>query len=200
MKRSSFGITSSDVPLSERTTLGAEQEAWVRAEIMNSTAHFTLVGAGIQFLPYDRPQEFFYPGSLMAVLATTNPKTRRLGSSELVLISGDVHYGEILIDPCTEHLQGYRLKEYTSSGLSHSEAEWPYLGVIYYYYNMYMVPPRFNVVLSHQTDADRWMNRNYAMINFELGDSIEDSKLHFELKDVQGRTVLKDSLGRDYFL
>lgn len=62
-----------------------------------------------------------------------------------MLLSGDVHYGEILTDPCSEYLQGYVVKEYTSSGLSHSEAEWPYLGKVLYYKNMYMVPPRFNV-------------------------------------------------------
>lgn len=40
------------------------------------------------------------------------------------------------------------MKEYTSSGLSHSESEWPYIGKLLYYKNMYMVPPRFNVAAS----------------------------------------------------
>lgn len=62
-----------------------------------------------------------------------------------MLISGDVHYGEIITDPCTEHLQGYVVKEFTSSGLSHADGDWPYIGSLYYYEIMLKVGPQYSV-------------------------------------------------------
>ena len=59
----------------ERTTLGDVQEKWLREEIMNSTAHFTILGAGIQMIPDDRHQELFYKKSLLKILTATNSKT-----------------------------------------------------------------------------------------------------------------------------
>lgn len=50
-----------------------------------------------------------------------------------------------------------------------------------------------------QRDEDRWMLRNYALFDFELGESIEMSKLHFYLKDVKGNVVLQDSIDHSYF-
>lgn len=43
------------------------------------------------------------------------------------------------------------------------------------------------------------MKRNYAIIDFELGATKETSKLLFYLKDVDGNTVLQDTLTSDYF-
>ena len=43
------------------------------------------------------------------------------------------------------------------------------------------------------------MKRNYGIIDFELGDTMETSKLKFYLKDIDGNTVLQDSLDRSYF-
>ena len=43
----------------ERTALGDVQDKWLREEIMNSTAHFTIIGARIQMIRDDRHQELF---------------------------------------------------------------------------------------------------------------------------------------------
>lgn len=43
------------------------------------------------------------------------------------------------------------------------------------------------------------MKRNYAIIDFELGETKETSKLHFYLKDVKGETVLQDTLTQEHF-
>lgn len=64
--------------MSEKDSLGPEQEAWLKEEIRNSNAHFTLIAAGIQMLANDRPgQEHFYPKSVLALLSVANPRTRR---------------------------------------------------------------------------------------------------------------------------
>lgn len=41
----------------------------------------------------------------------------------MLLLSGDVHLANIFMTPCAA-LTGYRLAEYTSSGLSHSIKNW----------------------------------------------------------------------------
>lgn len=50
-----------------------------------------------------------------------------------------------------------------------------------------------------QRDEDRWMKRNYGVIDFELGETKETSKLHLYIKDVDGNTVLRDTLTKDNF-
>lgn len=74
---SADGPEDDSVPEEEKSTLGSEQEKWVREEIQNSTAHFTIVAGGIQFIPDDRKQEHFFKKSLLNILSATNPKTRR---------------------------------------------------------------------------------------------------------------------------
>lgn len=118
----------------------------MRQEILNSEAYFTVVGAGVQILPDDRDQERIYDLSKQALLQAYNPNTSSLlPDLELVLISGDVHYGEILSDPCTQYTHGEPLQEFTSSGISHSDGEYPYIGAVPYVLGMFSTPDSFSV-------------------------------------------------------
>ena len=53
--------------------------------------------------------------------------------------------GEILEDPCTVHTHGYALTEYTSSGITHSEGEFPYIGSVIYWLQDLFVPQVYSV-------------------------------------------------------
>lgn len=53
--------------------------------------------------------------------------------------------GEILTDPCTVHTHGYPVMEYTSSGITHAEGEFPYVGASIYWIQDLLVPPIFSV-------------------------------------------------------
>ena len=39
--------------------------------------------------------------------------------SNVIFVSGDVHYGQVYLSPC-EHKLGYRIPEICSSGMSHA--------------------------------------------------------------------------------
>lgn len=104
-----------------------------------------------------------------------------------------MHYGEFITDPCTEHLQGYVVKEITSSGLSHSGGDWPYIGPLFYHKITLNVPPRYSA------ETDRYIHRNYGILDFQLGDTIEQSKLHATVRDLEGKTVLQEFFTRDHF-
>ena len=104
-----------------------------------------------------------------------------------------MHYGEILVDRCTEILHGYPIREYTSSGITHAEGEFPYLGSLYYHHTNFFTPPRYS------TDNDRYMKRNIGIIDFHIGEKIEDSYYNFSLIGLGGDTVLRDEVPRGYY-
>jgi len=95
--------------------LGDTQWKWLENELSKNDAEITLIGSGIQVLPYDKPiQEKWgkFPISYKRLL-------KLIYSSPLpniILLSGDVHYGEIFRKTC----YGIPLYEITSSGLTHS--------------------------------------------------------------------------------
>lgn len=92
------------------------------------------------------------------------------------------------------------MKEFVSSGLSHSEGEYPYLGSLPYYELMFFVPDVFNVASPHgQNESQRFIYRNYGLLTFNLGSSLEESSLTFELKDLNGITRLAETLDRNHF-
>ena len=104
-----------------------------------------------------------------------------------------MYYGEIITNPCTEHLQGYVVKEITSSGLSHSGGDWPYTGPHFYHKITLDVPLRYNA------ETDRYIHRNYSILDFELEDTIEQSKLHATVRDLEVKTVREELFTRDHF-
>ena len=114
--RAPWGAESHDV-------LGQEQWDWLRRTLEkkdHAEAAVTLIGSGIQILaPGDPPVTegwFRAPGALarlVALIAAT--KTRGA-----ILLSGDVHFGELNVAEGARKVIKYPLWEFTSSGLTHS--------------------------------------------------------------------------------
>ncbi len=94
--------------------LGEAQWAWLRDELQDSEAAAHIIASSIQVLPTDHGYEKWdlFPaarGRLLNLLADLQPALP-------ILISGDRHLGEIMVDSIGE----YPIFELTSSGLTHS--------------------------------------------------------------------------------
>jgi hypothetical protein len=103
--------------------LGAAQWAWLERQLQDSVASdaaVTIIGSGIQTIaPGDPPTTEGWgraPGALARLVALIGA-TRVRG---VVLISGDVHFGELNVAEGASLILGYPLWEFTSSGLTHS--------------------------------------------------------------------------------
>ena len=103
--------------------LGEEQWKWLEKILTESKETFTFIASGTQILPFNRfVTEAWYQKSRKR-LFNLIAKTKRNG---VILLSGDVHFAQILKTFCIMPEIGYDLYELTSSGLSH------YLNVSYY--------------------------------------------------------------------
>lgn len=103
--------------------LGAAQWEWLKRQLQESVASdasVTIIGSGIQTVaPGDPPTTEGWgraPGALARLVALIGA-TRVRG---VVLISGDVHFGELNVAEGASLILGYPLWEFTSSGLTHS--------------------------------------------------------------------------------
>lgn len=63
------------MPFEEKCNLGEEQRNWVRKEIEESTAEYTVIAAGVQVLTDDRINEMFFPRTRDFLISIKNPKT-----------------------------------------------------------------------------------------------------------------------------
>ena len=98
--------------------LGEAQWEWLERQL-RVEARVRVVVSSVQVLPPDKPVEecwVHHPESLQRLLETLRRHSR---GARVVLVSGDVHSGEILRDDCA--LQG-SLYEITSSGMTHHVA------------------------------------------------------------------------------
>jgi len=97
--------------------LGTEQWDWLEKQLNQSDAQIHLIGSGVQVLPSDKAaveKWGCHPNSrkkLLELISATN-------APGILLLSGDVHHGEILCDDCS--LLKYPLYETTSSGITHA--------------------------------------------------------------------------------
>lgn len=104
------------------TLLGPEQWTWLQHTLESSTSRFNIIVAGIQMLPTDLPRmEYFnrFPHEREKLL----DMILNSGASGVLLLSGDVHFGELNQVLCTndEDSEDFvRLDEITSSGMTHS--------------------------------------------------------------------------------
>lgn len=166
----------------DKSLLGIEQEEFLKKEVLESEAHFTLIGLGNQLIHDDRLfVEKIFPKTRNLLLTLYNPKTR------IVLLSGDVHFGEILKEPCCRYIQGHPMYEFTSSGLSHSVR-----GI---FGSLSESALSFAFPDTYSTSADRFVDLNYATIDFNIDPmDMNKSSLEFRLKDVDGHTRLLKNL------
>jgi alkaline phosphatase D len=163
----------------EGDELGAEQWKWLEEELKNNDAKFTLIGSGTQILPDDRIVFSSWYLNSRQRLFDLIKKHKKSG---VLLISGDVHYSEIMKYPCRERI-GYDLHEITSSGLTHHVADVvPSAGE---FINS-MFPDTYN------TDEDRYFERNFAVLRFDFNE--EKPQLKVEIRNKYGKIVLEREL------
>lgn len=171
-----------------KTLLGAEQEQWLKNEVLSSTAQFTIIAMGNQLLPDDRPIiETIFPKTRDMILSLHNPRTN------ILLISGDVHMAEIMEDKCSGLIHGYNIHEFTSSGLTHSVHS--VLGDLSDYALDFLYPETYNTV------HDRYMKENYAVIDFHIDpENPSNSYAEVNIKDHGGKTRLHKFLTNAWFV
>ena len=100
----------------ERDILGEEQWEWFEDVLSKSNETFILIASGTQVLPIDRLfSEAWFPESRIRLFKLIE-KTKKEG---IILLTGDIHNGQILKTPCVIKGIGYDLYEITSSGLGH---------------------------------------------------------------------------------
>eukprot|EP01017_Pseudomicrothorax_dubius_P021999 TRINITY_DN2367_c0_g1_i6.p1 TRINITY_DN2367_c0_g1~~TRINITY_DN2367_c0_g1_i6.p1 ORF type:complete len:396 (-),score=30.63 TRINITY_DN2367_c0_g1_i6:276-1364(-) len=167
----------------KRDTFGEEQWQWLENELSNSpeTKVFLLV-FGIQFLVEDR----YIP-------ETVSPEDRdRLYSiinnhnvSGVILLSGDVHFGEILKLPCSRHRIGYELYEITSSGMTHSVGQQMPQGLTILNINF---PDTYNI----HTLPLRYVHRNFGTIEFSFNQ--QDPLIRLQVRAIDGSLALEKVL------
>ena len=176
------GLKDDSVPFEQRSILGKEQEEWLKKEVEDSRAVFTVLGFGNQIFPDDRPIiEHVFESSRRFLLSLHNPKTN------IIFISGDVHMAEIMTDTCTHHVHGYNLTEFTSSGLTHSVYD--ILGGLSDASLDFLFPDTYNKM------ADRYLSENYGLVDFSIDPmNPENSSVEVNIKDYWGNTRLHKKL------
>ncbi|KAL4503087.1 hypothetical protein ABPG72_014316 [Tetrahymena utriculariae] len=158
--------------------LGEAQWIWLDKEFQDENANIILLTSGIQVLPDDRlVTEYWYCQSrqrLFDLFKKYKDKKR------VVILSGDVHFAEILSEPDSIQI-GYTLFEITSSGISHSLGYSKYPN---FFINTFL-PNTYNekkhrlfdlnyAVADIQIDLT---NKNNTKINFTIYDKHENPKL-----------------------
>jgi hypothetical protein len=151
-----------DTTWDEKCNLGSEQSAWLKKEIEESTAEYTIIAAGVQILSDDRPCEHFYPKTKDFLLKITNPK------SKMFYLSGDVHHAELLVDECSKHIHGYKLREFISSGLTHGLGTVKKFGIFVGHLVKDIVGLLFPYTFTEFMDEARFMSSRYYGNNYGL--------------------------------
>ena len=146
--------------------LGEEQWKWLEDVLSSSNETLTFIASGTQILPFNRiVTEAWYQKSRLRLFNLIS-KTKRNG---VILLSGDVHFGQILKTFCVMSKVGYDLYELTSSGLSH------YLNVSYYIDNI--LPNNYNLGKSYS-------GYNFGEVKIDWGNSIEETKVSLGIFDI----------------
>jgi len=158
--------------------LGETQWQWLENELKNNSADFTLIASGSQIIPDDRLfTETWYDSSREKLLGLI----RKHKVSGVILLSGDVHFAEILTHPCPERVGYPNFYEFTSSGLTQyppvPEAK-KLLDKIF--------PSTFNEI------KDRYFVRNFAMIRFDFEG--KEPKAMLEVRGEDGKKILEKEI------
>lgn len=94
------------------------QWSWIDNIFKTSNDSVYLIGSGIQTLLHNRLiNAETWPLPELAKLRKLIEKHKKSG---VVILSGDVHLGQVVGEKCSREGIGYRLTEITSSGLSHT--------------------------------------------------------------------------------
>lgn len=101
---------------SDRDMLGEDQWKWFEDVLVNANETFIFISSGTQILPVDRLlSECWFPESRLRLFNLL----KKIKKNGIVLLTGDIHNGQLLKTPCAIEGIGYQLIEITSSGLGH---------------------------------------------------------------------------------
>lgn len=150
-------------PAPDADMLGPAQWAWLEQELLTNDATLTIIASSIQFVSDDMQYESWghFPQSrkrLIRLLASTNSKG-------VFFISGDRHLSEICLQKGSE--AGFRLYDFTSSGLTH--------GI-----------PKWMVNDSERRIGTFYHKKNFGLINIDW----DNRKILLETKDQHNQPVL----------
>lgn len=153
--------------------LGEDQWTWLDNQLDDENATYTLIVSPTQYLPDDRPiLPNWFDNSRERLLDMIRGKQK----SGVVLISGDVHFAEIVTHPCPGRVGYNAFYEFTSSGMTHSAS---------------FVDIFDGVVETYSAEDDRYFERNFALIKLVRGENTTDvPNLVFEARDADGNVVL----------
>ena len=159
--------------------LGETQWNWLEQQLSDDPANFTLIVSGSQVLPDDRIfPEHWFDSSRQRLIGLI----QKFQVSGVMLLSGDVHYAEIMKHPCPQRV-GYNLYEFTSSGLTHFVSEYiPYGGHLF----NELFPFTFN------EPKDRFMEKNFGTIRFSF--EREEPTVVLETRNDHGTIVLSKEI------
>lgn len=158
--------------------LGIKQWKWLENEINDPLIEIFFIVSGTQIMPDDRflPESWYVPSKEKLYSLVKKYKKR------VVLISGDVHYGEIMQHPCSCH----QLIEITSSGMTH------YFGdgkIIKSNLANFLFPNTFN------TPNDRFFHYNFGAIEILFDkNNMSNSKVILQIRDINNQIRLEKIL------
>jgi alkaline phosphatase D len=165
--------------------LGEEQWLWLEKELSDQKGELVLIISGTQILPQNRLFNPFIPESwydesrerLFALIKNT-------GRKGVIFLSGDVHYGEILLFPNSCHSKiGYPLYEMTSSGMTHHLGEsWKQK-----FYDL-IVPDTYN---NYQK---RFFGLNFGLVEVEWQEEILKSIINLQIRDFEGKIRIEEKI------
>ncbi|TNV78844.1 hypothetical protein FGO68_gene703 [Halteria grandinella] len=163
------------------TRLDADQLAWLeKILIRNTHANVTLIGSSIQVIPdYYRVSETFAYKNKRLLFDLLN----KYKKSNVLILSGDVHYAQFYSSKCKGFVGGYKLWEFTSSGLSHTQAD----------FQIGATPEMELLTHPFWTESDIKILPNFGQVDIDLltDNSID---LHLTAFGIHGEILLQTTL------
>ena len=155
-------------------TLGETQWEWLENEFINNKAELVFIGNGYQFFPDDRvlPEHWFYESKERLYDLMNKHKV-----NGVVLMSGDVHTGEIMRNPCSKLRTGYDLYEITSSGITHTIPR-----LMRYFWETW-IPPTY-----HTRYHGVFQDVNFGIIDVNMTDG-HVTNISLQIRDKTGDIV-----------
>lgn len=157
----------------EADCLGEEQWAWLETEL-KAPGDLTLIGNGIQIMAEDRfgVTEKWPPLSRARLFKLID------GVPNVILLSGDVHMSEIMLNPCHH----YPVYEVTSSGITHTVQS--HFGFLHLIFTHLLMPYTYNI--GHRVTV-----KNFAMLTVDWSQA--DPRVTLSIHDTFGETQLSHS-------
>jgi len=162
--------------------LGQEQWDWLAMELNETDIDLFFLASGTQFMPDDRffPESWFRPSKQR--LYDLIGKSRK----RVVLLSGDVHYGEIMKLPCSCETIGFPLFEMTSSGMTH------------HFGDGYIIKDKlanFAFPDTFSTKENRYFGYNFGSIEVLIDSNNKtNSKVTLQIRDINNNVRLEQMI------